>query len=126
MSEVWTEQGQEWNVDPDTEQFKKRLSVYIDATRAILTLCEAQWQEVTEHLIKHGRIGFYGPHNPRPAHVPPLPDRFKNRPQPDNGEEAESFFFRWGEWGEPPKEIQACVEKYRFFLQVGMFLKVLL
>ena len=97
----------------DRVQVGNALRFLIDAVRAILKSCAEQWQEVAEYLIAHKRIGFYGPHNPRPSYVPPLPTAFKDKPQRDQGEESESFFFRWGEWGEPPKEIQACVEKYR-------------
>ena len=93
---------------------EKWLNLFLDEVRAILKLCATQWQEVTEHLVIHGRIGFYGPHNPRPSYVPPLPAVFKNRPQPDEGEEAQNFFLRWGEDNDkPPKAIQECVARFR-------------
>ena len=80
----------------DPTQVRDALLLLLDAVRAILKTCETQWQEVTEHLIAHRRIGFY------------------ENGRPDQGEEAESFFFRWSDnWGVPPDEIRACVEKFR-------------
>ena len=79
----------------DPAQVRKTLLMFLDAVKEVLAMCQTQWQEVTEYLMAHGRIGFDGDHW-------------------DSGEEAESFFFRWGEnWGEPPKQIQECVAKYR-------------
>ena len=98
----------------DPNNFNEAISIFDDAVRCILKLCETPWREAAEHLVEHGRIGFYGPHHPRPSEVPPLPAAFKDRPQPDQGEEAETFFCRWGnDYGEPPEEVQSCVEKFR-------------
>ena len=80
----------------DPAQVRDALLLLLDAVRAILKTCEPQWQEVTNHLIAHRRIGFY------------------ENGRPDQGEDAESFFFRWSDnWGVPPDEIRACVEKFR-------------
>ena len=85
----------------DPTQVKQVISVFYDATRDILKLCEAQWQEVTEYLVKNRRIGFTG-------------EYLNGIAIKDQGEEAESFFTRWGgDWGEPPAAIRDCVEKYR-------------
>jgi hypothetical protein len=84
----------------DPAQARKALLMFLDAAKEILTLCQTQWQEVTEYLMSHGRIGFDGEHR-------------------DQGEEAETFFFRWGEnWGESPKPIRDCVAKYRNAVKV--------
>ena len=92
--------------------------MFIDAVRAILNLCDVPWREATDYLVEHERIGFYGPNNPRPSYIPPLPAAFKDKPQPDNGEEAETFFCRWGgDYGEPPEEVRSCVEKFRAMAQ---------
>ena len=83
-------------------QAQSTLLVFIDAVRAILSLCESQWKEVTEYLIKHGRIGFSG-------------QKINGIEISDQGEVASSFFSRWGEdGGDPPKAVSDCVEKYRF------------
>ena len=102
----------------DRNNFTSALSMFIDAVRAILNLCDVPWREATDYLVEHERIGFYGPNNPRPDDVPPLPAAFKDKPQPDNGEEAGKFFSRWGgDYGEPPEEVRSCVEKFRAMAQ---------
>ena len=109
----------EYGIDiSDRKALNDALSMFIDAVRAILNLCDVPWREATEYLVEHERIGFYGPNNPRPSYIPPLPAAFKDKPQPDNGEEAETFFCRWGgDYGEPPEEVRSCVEKFRAMAQ---------
>ncbi len=85
----------------DPTQLKQAITFFYDATRAILKLCEAQWQEVTEYLVKNRRIGFTG-------------EFLNGMAIKDQGEEAESFFARWGgDLDEPPAAVRDCVEEYR-------------
>lgn len=85
-----------YGVDITTQKhLDNALLFFTGATRSILKLCEAQWREATEHLITHGRIGFNGKY-------------------PDQGEEAESFFSRWGgDYGEPPDAVQSVISSFR-------------
>ncbi len=79
----------------DHKSLNDALSLFLDAVRATLKLCEKEWKEAAEYLAAHGRIGFDGEH-------------------PDSGEEAESFFFRWGEdWGVPPQNVRNEIDGLR-------------
>lgn len=76
-------------------RLKETLLLFLAAVRSILKSCESEWQEVAKHLEEHGRIGFDGEHW-------------------DGGEEAESFFLRWGaDWGQPPESIRKYVAQFR-------------
>lgn len=77
----------------DPKQLNDALLLFLGAVRAILSQCKTQWDEVTEYLVEHGRIGFNGEHK-------------------DSGEGAEEFLFRWGEWYQPPKEVKAVVARF--------------
>ncbi|MBQ3747302.1 MAG: hypothetical protein II863_07810 [Kiritimatiellae bacterium] len=78
----------------DKVVLKDALPQYLDAVRSILNLCEKEWQEVTEHLVIHERIGWNGEHW-------------------DQGEDAERFFFKWdGNFGEPSEEVKSRIKEY--------------
>ena len=77
----------------DPAQFQKGVCFYLDAVRAILTLCQAQWQETTEYLIANERIGY------------------AREPYPT---EAEVLMSRWeDDEGDTPQKVRECVAKYR-------------
>lgn len=75
-------------------QAHNTLLVFIATVQEILKLCDKQWQELTEHLIKHGRInlveGWW-----------------------ESGNDWR-FISNWDdEDGLPPKVVRDCVEKCR-------------
>ncbi len=85
----------------DKEILSNALLLFFDAVRSTLNSCETEWQEATEYLVAHERIGFDGEH-------------------PDQGEGAEYFFCRWGgDYGEPPEAVKSCVEKFRVTIQAA-------
>jgi hypothetical protein len=77
----------------DHKSLNDALSLFLDAVRETLKLCEGEWQEATAYLVEHGRIGWNGGHW-------------------DSGEGSEEFFFRWGgDYGEPPQKARAEIDK---------------
>ncbi len=104
----------------DKKTLDVALPLFLDAVRSLLKLCEKEWQEATEHLVRYGGIGYYGAHNPPPPDMPPVSPDFKDRPLPDSGEEASMFFTRWGDdWEEPPEAVKSCIEKSRATIQAA-------
>lgn len=85
-----------FGVDPtDETRLKAGVAHFLDATRGVLIRCKEMWDDVYKTLLSHQRIGFNGAH-------------------PDQGEEAEGIFCKWGdEWGEPPRDVQDYVTKIR-------------
>ena len=92
----------EYGIDVlDKKILNAALSLFLDAVRSTLNSCETQWQEVTEHLVAHERIGF-------------VDERL------EQGDEAEDFFCRWeGDYGELPEAVKSCVEKFRVTIQAA-------
>lgn len=93
------EELNKWRIDiKDPTKLKDALLWFIKALQEVLELCKTQWQELTEHLIKHGRINL-------------------NQGWWESGNDFR-FIASWdGEDGLPPKAIRDCVKKYR--LAVG-------
>lgn len=85
----------------DSKTLNDALAIFIDAVRSLLNMCKTEWQETTDFLIEHERIGWNGEHF-------------------DYGEEAATFFARWGDdWGDPPEAVESCVEKWRAAIQAS-------
>ncbi len=85
----------------DNKTREDALAIFNDAVRSLLNLCKAEWQEATDFLIEHERIGWDG----------------KNF---DNGQRAGRFFEKWGDdWGDPPEAVKSCVEKWRATIQAS-------
>ena len=78
-------------------ELKEGVNAFLDAARAILKSCEAQWQEAAERLTAHGRIACA----PEPDAWPPL-------------SEAELLTSNWATDDDPvPKQIRNCVDECR-------------
>ena len=53
----------EYGIDVlDKKKLSDMLPIFLDAVRSTLNLCETEWQEVTEYLAVHGKIGWDGEH----------------------------------------------------------------
>lgn len=85
----------------DGKTLNDALALFIDAVRSLLNLCKTEWQEATDYLVEHERIGWNGEHW-------------------DCGEESSTFFARWGDdWEQPPEAVKSCVEKFRATIQTA-------
>lgn len=81
----------------DPTKLKNTLPPFIEAVQEVLTICDTQWQELTEYLIEHGRIDLNQPYW--------------------EGDNDWRFISNWDdEDGLPPIAVRNCVEKYRLAL----------
>ena len=98
---VTLEELNEMGIDiKNPTKLKNAVLFFIKAVQEILKLCDKQWQELTEHLIKHGRIDL-------------------DKHWTESGNDWRFVAYWDDEDGLPPKVVRDCINKYRLLAPTG-------